>query len=214
MATPLFGIKELTQGQSQKELTHNEALRLIDAVMSKVTIDNALTTPPATPAEGDMYIVAAGGTGDWLGHDTDLAIYVNSVWLFVTPPTDFIVYNTSTAGQLKFNSTWQVFSGGGGGGGGSYTYVNANASQAVSSWQAIVADSSAGIFTLTLPSAPAVGDQIMFLDAQNTWAVNNVTIAGNGNNIQNSPANLILNINDNTVVLAYINTIKGWAIIN
>lgn len=48
-------------------------------------IDRDLTEPPETPTHGDAYIVGAGATGDWDGHDDDVAIYDTGDWVFGTP---------------------------------------------------------------------------------------------------------------------------------
>lgn len=85
MGTPNYNFPELTVGQGSKELTHNEALRIIDALLSGA-IDKDLTTPPVTASEGDTYIIPSGATGAWSGNTTDsLTIYLNSVWQFFTP---------------------------------------------------------------------------------------------------------------------------------
>ena len=46
-------------------------------------LDKDLTAPPANPTKGDRYIVGAGATGGWAGHDGDIAIYVTT-WEFTT----------------------------------------------------------------------------------------------------------------------------------
>ena len=45
----------LLASQAQKHVTVNEALRLLDGL---VVLDRHLTAPPASPADGDRYIVA------------------------------------------------------------------------------------------------------------------------------------------------------------
>lgn len=47
--------------------------------------DRDLATPPASPAIGDTYIVATGGTDAWLGKDKQVAIWDGSVWVFGVP---------------------------------------------------------------------------------------------------------------------------------
>jgi len=213
MTTPVFSIPEIIQGQSQKEITHNEALRIFDALVAGVSKDNALTAPP-TALEGELYIVAAGASGEWLGHDSKIAIFVNSVWHFVTPPTDYILYNTSTGNQLKYSGTiWQTYAPILGGS-NAFTYINVSAAANVNSWDAVVADSALGGFTLTLPPAPTVGDEILLIDGQNSWATNNVSVSGGGQNIEGSATPLVLNISGQNIRIAYINSIKGWAIIS
>lgn len=45
------------------------------------------TAPPASPAAGDTYIVAAAATGAWAGKDGQIAVWdgANAVWVFGTP---------------------------------------------------------------------------------------------------------------------------------
>lgn len=47
--------------------------------------DKDLTAPPVSPAAGDIYIVAAGGSGAWSGKDKKIAVYTARGWLFITP---------------------------------------------------------------------------------------------------------------------------------
>lgn len=44
-----------------------------------------LTAPPGGPTAGDRYIVAAVGTGDWAGHDNEIAEWDGAAWLFTVP---------------------------------------------------------------------------------------------------------------------------------
>ena len=43
--------------QAQKHVTHNEALRMLDGLVQLSVLDRNLTAPPASPADGDRYIV-------------------------------------------------------------------------------------------------------------------------------------------------------------
>ena len=45
--------------QAQKHVTHNEALRKLDALVQISVVDRDLAAPPASPAEGARYIIAA-----------------------------------------------------------------------------------------------------------------------------------------------------------
>ncbi len=79
-----LSISLVAQSQAQKEVTVNTAISVIDAVLNTGVIDRETATPPASPAEGDIYIVGASATGDWAGHDDELAYY-NSGWKFISP---------------------------------------------------------------------------------------------------------------------------------
>lgn len=67
--------------QAQKHVTHNEAIRLLDALVQLAVIDRDLSAPPSSPADGDRYIVASGGSGAWDGWDLSIAYYVDGAWM-------------------------------------------------------------------------------------------------------------------------------------
>ena len=71
--------------QAQKHVTHNEALRILDGLVQLSVLDRDLTAPPGSPADGDRYIVASGGTGDWAGWDLNVAIFTDGAWLRLPP---------------------------------------------------------------------------------------------------------------------------------
>lgn len=84
-ATPRLAFPYILQSQSQKEVTHNSALNRLDALIQPAVEDMDLTAPPASPAEGGLWIVAAGATGDWAGHDGELAHFIGGAWSYYLP---------------------------------------------------------------------------------------------------------------------------------
>ena len=66
-ATPRLVLPMLEAGQAQKEVLHNEALQLLDALVAPAVEGPPLATPPPAPVVGSCYIVAASPTGDWAG---------------------------------------------------------------------------------------------------------------------------------------------------
>ena len=65
-------------------------------------------------------------------------------------------------------------------------------------------------FTVTLP-AGVVNDEITFVDSQNYFASNNLTIASNGSEkINSSASNLVLTANGQAITLVYANATVGW----
>jgi hypothetical protein len=71
--------------QAQKHVTHNEALRILDGLVHLSVFDRDLAAPPASPADGDRYIVASGGTGDWAGWDLNVAVFTDGTWQRLPP---------------------------------------------------------------------------------------------------------------------------------
>ena len=78
--------------QAQKHVTHNEALRLLDAMVQLSVLDRTRTTPPASPADGDRHIVASGATGLWAGWDLNVAFWVDGVWMRLVPRPGWLAW--------------------------------------------------------------------------------------------------------------------------
>lgn len=75
----------LQPGQAQKEMTHNEALALLDLAVGARAVEIGVNDPPATPAVGDCWIVGAAPTGAWAGHPQAIAGWTGGGWRFVAP---------------------------------------------------------------------------------------------------------------------------------
>ena len=101
--------------QAQKHVTHNEAVRLLDALVQMAVISRTLTAPPGSPADGNRYIVASGGTGAWAGWDLNIAYYVDGAWTKLVPQAGWIAWVESESTHLRWSgSTWGVVVPGGG----------------------------------------------------------------------------------------------------
>lgn len=85
MQSDRLALPLLAAGQAQKELAHNEALLLLDMVTQAVVESADLTAPPASPAAGQCWIVAAAASGDWAGEEGAIAGWTGSGWRFVQP---------------------------------------------------------------------------------------------------------------------------------
>ncbi len=83
--TPLLALPLIEAAQAQKHITHNEALLILDAAIHLAVITRSLAAPPATPADGDRYLVAAGAAGAWAGHAGQLAFREAGAWRFAAP---------------------------------------------------------------------------------------------------------------------------------
>ena len=73
----------LSAGQAQKELTHNEALALIDAGLHASAETIGATAPPSSHAPGQCWIVGTAPTGEWAGHAHALACWTEGGWRFL-----------------------------------------------------------------------------------------------------------------------------------
>ncbi|GAI71194.1 unnamed protein product [marine sediment metagenome] len=69
-----------------------------------------LAEPPVSPITGDRYLVIATATGDWVGHEDDIAEWDGSAWVFTTPNTGFAVWIEDVGRQKVYNGTnWVAF---------------------------------------------------------------------------------------------------------
>ena len=116
MTTTKLKLPELTASQSQKHITHNEALFFLDNIVQLSVIDRDLATPPGTPALGDTYLVGAAPTGSWTGKTNQIASYDGSGWIFFVPSEGWKTWVNDEDLFLVWDGTaWSTFGGGGGG---------------------------------------------------------------------------------------------------
>ena len=89
--------------QAQKHVTHNEAIRALDALVQLAVIDRDLTAPPGSPADGARYLVASGGSGAWSGKDGQVAAWQDGAWAFLQPRTGWLAWLVDEARLLRFD---------------------------------------------------------------------------------------------------------------
>ncbi len=108
-ATTHLLLPYILAAQAQKHVTHNEALRILDGLVHLSVLDRDLTTPPASPADGDRYIVGSGATSDWAGWDLNIALWTDGAWLRLPPSTGWRAWVEDEAVLLVWNgATWEV----------------------------------------------------------------------------------------------------------
>jgi hypothetical protein len=90
--TPNLGLAFLEAAQAQKHVTVNEALRRLDALVQLAVLDRDLAAPPATPADGARYLVAAGASGAWSGASGKIAAFQDGAWSFLQPRSGWILF--------------------------------------------------------------------------------------------------------------------------
>ncbi|WP_374395633.1 DUF2793 domain-containing protein [Tabrizicola sp.] len=89
--------------QAQKHVTHNEALRLLDAMVQLSVLDRTRTAPPASPTDGDRHIIASGATGLWAGWDLNVAFWVDGVWMRLVPRPGWLAWIADEAAFVVWN---------------------------------------------------------------------------------------------------------------
>lgn len=85
-----------------------------------------------------------------------------------------------------------------------------NSTQTLLPYKAYDVESSGGVFTLTLPATPNIGDWIWLSDVSGYWDVNKVTLARNGQLIEKLAANQDLDVKYWSGFFVFIGGIYGW----
>ena len=107
--TARLAIPLLSPGQAQKEVFHNEALQTLDAIVGANVEEPPRVSPPASPAIGACYIVAAGAAGAWSGKQDNLACFTAGGWRFIAPMDGLIAYVRSTSVWAVYRSSaWEL----------------------------------------------------------------------------------------------------------
>lgn len=104
--TARLNLPYLLMNQAQKEITHNEALTILD-MLTNAVFYGFLDTPPTSPAEGDTYIIGPNPTGAWVGRSKQMVRYLDGSWFYVEPPIGTVAMNI----QSNVNVNYQYIDG-------------------------------------------------------------------------------------------------------
>ena len=105
IATPRFALPFLAVGQAGKELTHNEALVLLDMLAHPV-VEGLAAAPPdaAERAEGLAWLIDGLQVGDWAAAGPgDIAFWTSGGWRFLRPERHMSVVRRGDGARLRFD---------------------------------------------------------------------------------------------------------------
>lgn len=106
MPTNNLGLTLISEAQSQKHVTANEAFLAIDA-LTRTVVFGVTSTPPGSPAEGFAVIVGGSATGVFVGQEGKIAVYLNSAWVFYQAKAGWSVFDIEAHLMRVFDgSTW------------------------------------------------------------------------------------------------------------
>ncbi len=105
--TANLALPEIAAAQAQKHVTHNEALRALDALVQLAVLDRTHAAPPGSPAEGARWIVAASPSGAFAGHAGHVAAWQDGGWEFYVPRAGWFAYVVAEGALIAWNgSAW------------------------------------------------------------------------------------------------------------
>lgn len=107
--TARLGLPLLQVGQAQKELSHNEALALLDLAVQPVVEAVGIDTPPAAPADGACWIVGSRPSGAWTGQAQALAGWTADGWRFVAARDGMAAWSRADDTVARFaDGSWTI----------------------------------------------------------------------------------------------------------
>ncbi len=136
--TDRFALPFLIAGQAQKEVTHNEALAMLDMLVQPVVQSVAPAAVPASPSLGQCWIVGTGATGEWAGHDGAFAGWTSGGWRFVMPLEGAATWSLADSMQVRrIAGNWEV-------GGENVKTVSVNGTKVLGNQQTAIATPTGG----------------------------------------------------------------------
>ncbi len=91
--TTRLALPFIIAGQAQKEITHNQALLRLDALVQPAVESVSLDTPPVAPIPGQSWIIGNSPTGVWAGNAGSIASFTEAGWQFVAPLAGMSVWS-------------------------------------------------------------------------------------------------------------------------
>ncbi|OPA77524.1 hypothetical protein BVG16_13820 [Paenibacillus selenitireducens] len=74
--------------------------------------NRSTVAPPASPVEGDRYIIPSGATGVWAGKTNQIVEYQSGIWTYYNPATGWTCYVDDEQKIYSWNGTAWVRTGG------------------------------------------------------------------------------------------------------
>ena len=89
------------------------------------------------------------------------------------------------------------------------TVITADPSNAVAG-RGYFCNTTAGAFSVTLPTSATIGDKISFIDYAATFDTNNLTVGRNSHKIQGASSDLVVATERAGFSLVYVDATQGW----
>jgi hypothetical protein len=105
--TPRLKLAQLVSMQELNNVTWNEALAQLDALVDLYLLGQFVDTPPVGPADGDAYLIGGSPTGAWSGHAYKIAFFLDGAWRFAIPFNGLRAFVTTTNTIVIYqNGVW------------------------------------------------------------------------------------------------------------
>jgi hypothetical protein len=186
MSTPRFAFPYIQASQAQKEVTHNEALLMVDALVSLSLEDRHLSAPPVSPQNGQVWFINGAGSGAWSGQSNKLAHYDSGQWYFYVIPDGLRAWIKDEAGYFVYSGgSWSAFVGSG----QFITVASVSANYAIQAsdrGKLLAVNANTAAVEVRLPSAATIGNGFPVTVKKTDSSANAVTLRAAQNLITQS----------------------------
>lgn len=106
--SPRLALPLLAAGQSQKDVTHNEAILALDRLVTLAAASRSTAAPPANPAPGECHIVPPAGATAWGQAPGTLMHWQGAGWLAEAPRDGQLALVMDEALLLVYLGSWRA----------------------------------------------------------------------------------------------------------
>ncbi len=106
--SPNLNFPYIQAAQSQKHVTVNHTLQILDALSHLSVHSRNITTAPIAPANGDRYLIPVDATEEWALQTSHIAIWQDNSWVYFQPVTGWRIWVEDENLMLVWSdSAWQ-----------------------------------------------------------------------------------------------------------
>ncbi|WP_017672454.1 DUF2793 domain-containing protein [Blastomonas sp. AAP53] len=107
-STPNIALPLLYAAQAQKEITHNEALLLIDALLPGSVVARANDPSALSPQPGDAWIIGPAPLGAWAGHSAKIGVFSEGGWRFAPAVPGMRLFDRAAGAVCQYDGSGWV----------------------------------------------------------------------------------------------------------
>ncbi len=108
--TPNLNLPYIMASQAQKHVTHNEAIRGLDAIVHPGAESRQVLVPPSNPTDGVRYIIPVDTDAEaaWGGSSNTIAVWQDGAWAYYQPRQGWTAHIADENVLLVYNDNeWQ-----------------------------------------------------------------------------------------------------------